>query len=118
MNGRALWVGIAAVAALAAGSRAQPPVRETTLEERVLALERSVASLATRFDVRDAARLPGGDESLPARVAELERAIGRLGTDLQRVAISADNASREASQARRDAQDALREARDAAMRAR
>ena len=117
MNSKAGMLGVAALAVLATGS-AQSPAREPTLEERVLAIERNVASLSTRFELRETARAPGGDAALAARVDELERTVNRLATDLRRIESTADNALREASQARRDAQDAQREARDAAMRVR
>jgi hypothetical protein len=102
----------------------QPPPQQApgrnsaSLDERVVALERGLASLSTRFELRDTAvpSAPGG--ALEPRIAALERDLERLVVDLQRVEREVDNAYREASDARREAMNAERAARDAAMRAR
>jgi hypothetical protein len=75
-------------------------------------LETQLATMETRF-VLEGTRVESGESSLAlaARVTALERALGRLSTDLQRV-------EREAAQARRDASAAQQAARDAAMRSR
>jgi hypothetical protein len=96
---------------------AQEPV---PLDERVAALERMVATLDTRLDIRTAPA-PAGPErdfALTSRIERLEAALDRLTLDLQRVERMADNAMREASDARRSAMSAESAARDAAMRAR
>jgi hypothetical protein len=100
---------------------AQPPPQDQrgpTLDDRVGVLERGVASLTTRFELRDAASPPVAGGSLEPRIAALESALDRLAVDLQRVERQADNAQREASDARREAASAERAARDAAMRVR
>lgn len=95
---------------------AQQPV---PLDERVAALERMVATLDTRLDIRTAPAPAGaGDFALTSRIERLEAALDRLTLDLQRVERMADNAMREASDARRSAMSAENAARDAAMRAR
>ena len=96
---------------------AQQPV---PLDERVAALERMVATLDTRLDIRTAPAPPGAerDFALMSRIERLEAALDRLTLDLQRVERMADNATREASDARRSAMSAENAARDAAMRAR
>jgi chromosome segregation ATPase len=112
---------------------AQPPVPQTpaqraaTIDERVAALERGLASVTTRFDLREAAvtPAPANAGALESRVSGLERALDRMQQDLQRVERAADNAqraadsaSRDAADARRTAQDADRNAQNALMRAR
>jgi len=103
---------------------AQPPPqgqRAPTLDERVGALERELASLGTRFELRNSAVPSALGGTLEPRVADLERTLDRLAVDLQRVERQADSAFREASDARREAMNAsrdARDARDAAMRAR
>jgi hypothetical protein len=102
----------------------QPSARPPTIEERVAALERGLASVTTRFDVRDAAAVsPSSAISLESRVAALERTLDRLVQDIQRVDRAAENAqraadaaARDATDARRTAQEADRVARDAQMR--
>jgi hypothetical protein len=113
----------AALAALAilALTSAQEPQRARTLEERIVELERGLATIDTRFGIQSA-RLPdlGGESgaALAARVDAVERAIERLGNDLQRVDRLADTAARDAAQAQRDATAAQQTARDAALRTR
>ena len=108
-----------------------PPVgRPPTLEERVAALERGLASVTTRFEIRESA-VPAGQSGaqsstmLESRVSNLERSIDRLQQEMQSVQRAADNAqraadsaSREAGDARRTAQSAENLARDAQLRAR
>jgi hypothetical protein len=113
----------AALAAFAifALTNAQEPLRAPTLEERIDELERSLASIDTRFALQTA-RVPdvGGESTaaLAARVDAVERSVERLATDLQRIDRLADTAARDAAQARRDATAAQLAARDAALRAR
>jgi len=96
---------------------AQQPV---PLDERVAALERMVATLDTRLDIRTAPAPAGADRdfALTSRIERLEAALDRLTLDLQRVERMADNAMREASDARRSAMNAENAARNAEMRAR
>ena len=90
---------------------AQPPAQPTqsqpggakppTLEDRVAALERGLASVTTRFDVREAAVPPSqsGVQSaamFETRVSSLERSIGQLQQQLQSVQRAADSAQRAA----------------------
>jgi chromosome segregation ATPase len=109
-----------AAAVLISYAAAQPPpAQPRSLEERVTALERSVASLSTRFETRDASvNRPGSDVAGSSSFMQLQNELTRLQNDLQRVERQADAAAREASDARRDAQDAQREARAAALRTR
>ena len=100
---------------------AQPPSPVPTLDERVTNLEGDVASIETRFGVQSARPTDFGGESglaLAARVDALERTLGRLQSDLQRIERLVDAATREAAQARRDASAAQNAARDAALRSR
>ena len=105
---------------------AQPPApqaqpgRPPTIEERVAALERGLASVTTRFELREAAvaPTPPSGAALESRVSGVERALERMQLDLQRVERAADNAQRAADSATRDAADARRVAQDAALRAR
>lgn len=96
---------------------------EPTLEERVAALERGLASLETRFQVSPAA-VPGAISSidttrnLASQLMDLQREVERLRGDIQRVERKADAAQREAAGAERDALNAERIARDAANRVR
>lgn len=97
---------------------AQPPA--ATLEERVRALESAFATLDTRV-ARQPSRTGTTGESdiaLSGRITELERAVERLASDVQRAERLADNASRAASEAQRAATSAQQAARDAAMRTR
>ena len=115
---------------------AQPPTqgppgnRPPTLEERVAALERGLASVTTRFEIRESA-VPASQQgaqsaaALDSRVGNLERSINQLQQAIQsaqRAADSAqraaDSASRDAGDARRTAQSAESLARDAQLRAR
>jgi hypothetical protein len=95
-----------------AHAAAQPPPR--TLDERVAALESSVATLDTRLGLESTRPPDLGGESglaLQGRVNALERTLERLATDVQRVERLAENAAR-------DAMAAQQMARDAAMRVR
>ena len=101
---------------------AQPPAqsqsqRPPTIEERVAALERGLASVTTRFDLREAAIPPGAGTvtsgALESRVGTLERTLDRLQQDIQRTERAADSAQRAADSASRDAANALRTAQDA-----
>jgi hypothetical protein len=95
---------------------AQEPVRPRapTLEERVAALEASLASLDTRSAL-DRTRI--GDDAgqteiaLSGRIQALERMVDRLAADLQRVQRTADDAARTAATAQRTAEQAARDAR-------
>jgi ABC-type transporter Mla subunit MlaD len=102
---------------------AQPPAtqpqgqRPPTIEDRVAALERGLASVTTRFNLREAAvppaAAPPGGGALEARVGMLERTLDRLTQEIQNVQRSADSAQRAADAAARDAADARRTAQDA-----
>jgi len=97
----------------------EPP----SLEERLAAVERGLASLQTRFEVSPAsvpgAVGPSGNSlTLERQLTDLQREIDRLNGSLERVERQADAAQREASQARRDALNAERVAHDAATRVR
>jgi hypothetical protein len=119
-----LAAGVAAAALIYltfAVAQPQPQLqgqRAPTLDERVGVLERGLATLATRFELRDSVAAPVAGGALEPRIADLERALDRLVVDLQRVERQADNALREASDARREAMNAERAARDAATRVR
>jgi uncharacterized protein DUF3359 len=137
LNGKSIAL-FAAAAALVYWSfaAAQPPAqgppgtRPQTLEERVAALERGLASVTTRFEIRESAVPPSqsGAQSAAAfesRVSNLERSIDRLQQEMQSVQRAADSAQRAADSASRDAGDARRTAqsaenlaRDAQLRAR
>jgi hypothetical protein len=126
---------LAALAALvylsfaAAQPPTQPPpqsqsgARPLTLEDRVAALERGLASVTTRFDIRESAVQPSqaGAQNAAAfesRVSSLERSIGQLQQQLQSVQRAADSAQRAADSASRDAGDARRTAMSAESMAR
>ena len=110
-------------------SQSQPGARPPTLEERVAALERGLASVTTRFEIRESAVPPAqsgvqGAAAFESRVSNLERSIDRLQQEIQSVQRAADSAqraadsaSREAGDARRTAQSAESTARDALLRA-
>jgi hypothetical protein len=109
---------IAVVAAALPGALvlAQEPIRPraATLEERVAALEASLASLDTRSAL-DRTRI--GDDAgqteaaLAGRIQALERMVDRLAAELQRVQRTADDAVRTAGTAQRTAEQAARDAR-------
>ena len=94
---------------------AQEPIRPRapTLEERVAALESSVATLDTRLGLT---RSRAGDDAgqselaLSGRIQALERTVDRLSVDLQRVQRTADDAVRAAGAAQRTAEQAARDA--------
>src|SRR6185369_7810171 len=130
LNGK-LIARLAAAGALVylSFAAAQPPTqgppgnRPPTLEERVAALERGLASVTTRFEIRESAVPPSqqGAQSaaaLDSRVGNLERSINQLQQAIQSVQRAADSASRDAGDARRTAQSAESLARDAQLRAR
>jgi len=137
LNGK-LTARLAAAAALVylSFAAAQPPAqgppgnRPQTLDERVAALERGLASVTTRFEIRESAVPPSqsGAQNAAAfesRVSNLERSIDRLQQEIQSVQRAADSAQRAADSASRDAGDARRAAqsaenlaRDAQLRAR
>jgi outer membrane murein-binding lipoprotein Lpp len=111
--------GLVVALLLLAPALAQPPVKPPTLEERVAALEKGLASLSTRFGVHESVGAGAlSDSVLAGRVATLERTLDRLAMDLQRVERQADAAARDASQARSDAMAAQQIARDVALRTR
>ena len=111
-----------AALALIAFVAAQEPLRAPTLQERVVKLEAELATLQTRFGIESTrpSNLGVGETgvALAGRVDALERSLGRLTSDLQRVERLADTAARAAAQAQRDAMAAQQAARDAAMRVR
>jgi hypothetical protein len=99
----------------------QPRPESPTIDERVMALEAGLARLDTRLGLATARPPDSAGQSelaLGARITELERAVQRLATDLQRVERLADDAARGAYEAQRAASSAEQTARDAAMRAR
>ena len=110
-------------------AQSQPGTRPPTLEDRVAALERGLASVTTRFDIREAGVPPSqsgaqNTAAFESRVSSLERAIGQLQQQLQSAQRTAENAQRAADSASRDAADARRtaisaesQARDALLRA-
>ena len=103
-----------AVAALSllALAAAQPPPR--TVEERVAALESSLATLETRFGLERSRPADIGGETglaLAGRVTALERSLDRLATDVQRIQRVAEAAARDAASAQRDAMEARQAAR-------
>lgn len=91
---------------------AQQP-RAPTLEDRVAALESSIATLDTRLEL-ERTRVgdnPGQtDLALSGRVQTLERNLDRLMTDMQRVERMAEDAARAANAAQRTAEQAARDA--------
>jgi hypothetical protein len=99
---------LAACSLLAIAAAQQPP----TMEERVAALESSLATLQTRF-ARESTRQPniGGDTGIgiESRVTALERSLERVAADVDRVARLADSAARDAANAQRTAEQAQRE---------
>jgi hypothetical protein len=115
--------------AQAPGAQSQPGARPPTLEERVAALERGLASVTTRFEIRESQVPPSqagvqNAAAFESRVSSLERSIAGLQQQImsvQRAADSAqraaDSASRDAGDARRTAQSAESTARDALLRA-
>ena len=102
--------------------QSQPGARPPTLEDRVTALERGLASVTTRFDIRESAVPPSQSgvqnaAAFESRLSNLERSIGQLQQQLQSAQRAADSASRDATDARRIAQSAEGLARDAMLRA-
>jgi hypothetical protein len=101
-----------AAALLTSWALAQQP-RAPTLEERVRALETSVATLDTRLEL---GRTRVGDNpgqtdlALSGRVQTLERNLERLTIDMQRVERMAEDAARAANAAQRTAEQAARDA--------
>jgi len=91
---------------------AQQP-RAPTLEERVTALEASIATLDTRLE-RERTHVGDNagqtDLALSGRVQALERNLERLTTDMQRVERMAEDAARAANAAQRTAEQAARDA--------
>ena len=102
-------VAAALLGSLALAQQARAP----TLEERVIALEASLATLDTRLSA-ERTRIgddPGQTElALSGRVLTLERNLERLTTDVQRVQRVAEDAARAASAAQRTADQAARDA--------
>src|SRR5262249_39766110 len=88
---------------------AQPPTsppqrqRAVTIEDRVAALERGLASVTTRFDLRESAVPPATASPnaavLEGRVNMLERTLERIQQEIQNVQRSADSAQRAADSA-------------------
>jgi uncharacterized protein YceH (UPF0502 family) len=108
--------------AQAPAAQSQPGARPPTLEDRVAALERGLASVTTRFDIRESAvpQAQGGmqNAAFESRVSNLERSIAGLQQQLQSVQRAADSAQRAADSASRDAGDARRTAQSAENTAR
>lgn len=106
------YFAVFVAALLSSWALAQQP-RAPTLEERVTALEASVATLDTRLE-RERTRVgdnPGQtDLALAGRVQALERNLERLTTDVQRVQRLAEDAARAANAAQRTAEQAARDA--------
>ena len=106
------FLAVFAAALLASWALAQQP-RTPTLEERVTALEASIATLDTRLEL-ERTRVgdnPGQtDLALSQRVQALERNLDRLMTDMQRVERMAEDAARAANAAQRTAEQAARDA--------
>jgi hypothetical protein len=105
------------------GAQPQPGGRPPTLEERVAALERGLASVTTRFEIRESAVPPSQSgvqnaAAFESRVSSLERSIVGLQQQLQSVQRAADSAQRAADSASRDAGDARRTAQAAESTAR
>lgn len=115
----ALVAGGTLVVASAWGARAQDaPTQATTIEQRLNALERAVATLDTQLarEITRPSAAGGSAIALESRVTSLERTVERLAMDIQRAERLAESASRAASDAQRDAMRAEQTARDAAMR--
>jgi len=98
--------------------QSQPGARPPTLEDRVTALERGLASVTTRFDIRESAVPPSQSgvqnaAAFESRLSNLERSIGQLQQQLQSAQRAADSAQRAADSASRDATDARRIAQSA-----
>src|SRR5262245_57707845 len=97
----------AALLAFPALAQQPPGPRAPTLEERVTALEASLATLDTRLAL-ERSRIgdnPGQtDLALSGRVQALERNVERLTTEMQRVQRIAEDAARTASAAQRTAE--------------
>jgi hypothetical protein len=109
-------LAICAAASLALPTLAQQPLdrqRAPTLEERVTALEASLATLDTRLQL-ERSRVgddPGQTElALTGRVQNLERLVERLTIDVQRAQRTAEDAARAAGAAQRTAEQASRDA--------
>ena len=118
-----VYLSFAAAQPPAQPTQAQPGARPPTLEERVTALERGLASVTTRFDIRESAvpASQSGSQNMGAfdsRVSNLERTLGQLQQELQSVQRAADSAQRAAESASRDAGDARRTAQSAESTAR
>jgi ABC-type transporter Mla subunit MlaD len=98
-------------------AQSQPGARPPTLEDRVAALERGLASVTTRFDIRESSVPPAQsgiqNAAFETRVSSLERAIAGLQQQLQSAQRAADSAQRAADSASRDAGDARRTAQSA-----
>jgi hypothetical protein len=86
---------------------------ERTIEERMDALERALASLETRFDIAATLGESRGPAAEEARIMALERELERVVMELERVRREIDAAAREATQARREAAAAQQAARAA-----
>lgn len=113
---------VAATFILFVSAQAQGPRSEPTLEERIAQIERDVASLDTRIELRgtldSGSAAASGAAATAARVEQLEQSLERLTAELQRVERETNAALREAMLARREATAAQQLARDAANRQR
>jgi len=94
----------------------------SSIEERVLVLERAVATLDTQLQLRTSTSGPedriSRDFNLEMRLSDIERLVQQLGNDMQDLQRQASNAAQAASQAQRDARMAQQMARDAQNRIR
>lgn len=93
-----------------------------SVEERLLLLERNVATLDTQLQLRTSTSGPedriSRDFSLEMRLGNIERRVQQLSNDVQNLQRQASNAVQAANQAQRDAQMAQQMARDAQNRIR
>jgi uncharacterized protein YlxW (UPF0749 family) len=93
-----------------------------SIEERVLMLERNVATLDTQLQLRTSTSGPedriSRDFNLQTRLGDIERRVQQLSNEIQNLQRQASNAAQAANQAQRDAQMAQQMARDAQNRIR
>jgi chaperonin cofactor prefoldin len=111
-------LSLAFVVLVCANAAAQEPEQPRSVEDRLSALERQVASLQTRLGVRTTVpqtspRSAVEAQALSRRVEQLERRLDALTAQVKRVEQQTDAAMREALQAHRQAALAEQLARDA-----
>lgn len=99
---------------------AQESDSSDTLEERLAAIERELASLDTRLEARTAVGTPLGppDLAMTKRLVRLEQQLAALSADLRRLDQQIQTAMRDANEARREAVEAARLAREVNSRVR